>query len=74
MGFCNPAADILAVRSVLLAHENLEAFEEGSFASGAGAGERVEDQATGRGDQANEIAHEGERLHRRVLGTVALGS
>src|SRR6478735_4411473 len=47
-------------------------LENGGFARAAGPGERVENQATGRGDEAHEPTHKVGRLHGRVRVVAAL--
>src|SRR5690606_34534742 len=55
-----PGLDEFGVRRVELDQHRPEAFDHGCLAGGAGAGERVEYGAAGRGDEPDEPAHEAE--------------
>ena len=53
---------------VLFDEQAPEPFDDARFGGGARSGERVEDEATGRGDEADEPAHQVEGLHGGVGG------
>lgn len=68
--FAEPCVDQLYVVGIEFACRALHVFQQACFQCGAAAGERLQNQAASRGDEADKPAHQFQRFHRRMEDAV----